>query len=172
MIQEDLSKKRLAPDLAVYDFEGQMESALSQAVINSGMVEPVKQGDDRVVQTPRIEGKFVCGAQHQKSYIPPNTSANYGYQNLYEGRFLVKVVTSRKKPDQRHAEFRSKVRWIFQDFDNTLSPNMKYLNIVQALQASCANSFDQNNQDNITVIEFSIWFNIRPSAFPTNPTLT
>jgi hypothetical protein len=156
---------RLTPPLEIYDFETQIETAMGLAAINHDFKDVNKQGDDGILLTPRIESKFVCGEQVQRSYVQ---SATVSYPNFWRGTHYTRIVTSRKKKIQDHRMLRSLVRWIWMQHDVELSPDMPYLSVVRAWETGTANSFEQTNDENISVIAHSVDFVIKPSAFPVN----
>lgn len=162
--------ERPIPNLEIYNFEGELESAYTAAFksLVPGPQAAPQNGTENLV-TPRIECKFISGQQEQRSYIVPNTNPPWTYQNMWVGTLMVKIVTNRvkeKSARQHHNYCRGVCRWISQDHINQLTARMKFLTIIQVLESGTSPSFDQTSEEEISALAYNIKFNLRPSAFP------
>lgn len=179
------NEPRPVPNLDIYDFEGQFESGYSSALEAHDLRKAAKQGDDEKLQTPFIKVQFASIAQHQRSYMVPNTvdpsviepstgkptGIPWAYPNVFQGSMEVSVVTNRNRADQKieatHAKMRGLVRWISFKHDTELSERMKYLQVIQMLQKGSRVSVDPQINFDVTTITLDVVFTILPTAFPT-----
>lgn len=179
------NERKPVPNLDIYDFEGQFESAFSECIAAQNLRDAAKQQDDKILESPFFQVQFSSINQEQRSYMVPGTvdpsvidpvtknplNIPWAYPNLFSGTMDASVITNRKRAEQKleatHNKMRGLLRWVLQNHDIELSARMKYLQIVQLIQKGSRVSFDPKLDWDMTTISSAIVFTILPTAFPT-----
>lgn len=154
------------PNLAVYDFEGQLENAFACALRSGGYIPEVDtQGGSAVMQTPRIEGKLVTAEVNETHRVTVGTNQ---YATRWDGVFYIKVVTERTSDAllKKHRKAIAGVRWTALYPAEHLQPYLKLHSLVYIREIGTNPTIEADKNWDLSALTFRIVIAILPSALP------
>lgn len=163
------------PNLAVYDFEGQLENAFACALRAGGYIPEVDtQGGSAVMQTPRIEGKLVTAEVNETHRVTIGTNQ---YATRWDGVLYVKVVTERStgagfsfgqslKAREKHRLTVAATRWTALYPAEHLQPYLKLHSLVYIREIGTNPTIEADKNWDLSALTFRIVIAILPSALP------
>lgn len=167
-----------APNLAaLFDFEGQFESAAQTILDDSGILSFVERSQEKL---PLINTgiAFTTGpAIDELTFLPLASGETERRQEYfrYTGNLELRVEVNRDTPqapklpgvDTLLAESRALIRgaflralWPFRD------SNLPYCRVTDIRPAGTVAIFDQQRNTDISSLQFAITFEIQPAAWP------
>ena len=153
----------------IFQFEKHLESAFSGILSTAGPNIYSSRNVD-IAQSPRLEIKAVVGetANHSKAMID---RTRWVY-DAYTGSLEIRIVTNREseKKSGAHHELLGTVRarlqqyYVTQEWAKQKTP----LLIMDIRESGTADSFTDENDIDISVLTFAIYFSINPQSWPAN----
>jgi len=171
-----------APNIAtLYDFETAYEDALRNYFINVNvggftfnqvLTPRTNLTAEAFVETPRLQiragitGLAASGGGVQETAVTLNNTAT-NYYSYYSLGVTLDVVTSRSNASQPHGLYRGATRQGMLEYTASMNANtVPYYQTAFVNPGASVQAVDQDNDEIITSISYSLDFFIPPASFP------
>ena len=159
-----------APTLvALYDFETQIESAVSAVLTAGGVTVGATARGPELLATPCVE--VVCNMNGPWPGGNATRLYNVGGDwrpDQFSASVLVTVLTDRKRNPSSHGTFRGNVRALLYQFVSKFTgTNLPYLDIMDFTETGSAQAQDDPRGLDATTLSWEVRFAILPTAWPT-----
>ncbi len=151
---------------ALYDFESQIEQCFAAIAEARSNVPAFAQRGETTLPDTRIEFAFTTDEAIQ-SYSIANDG--FRYPSSFKGLLRASVISKRRKDFTltEHRRLVAAVRACIYQFETLITrDNLPYLNLLLALESGSEQELDEQKEQDLTSIQFSIHFHIRPDAWP------
>lgn len=156
-------------DIALMDFEGNIEKAFASQFEALGQSSPALQMDDAQLKTPRYVFQFssqgVYGGDESRDAIDNNGVQR---QQMFRGQLTVVILTDRvDNTDGTHSTLRANIRSILHRWRITLTREFfPYYDIGNMVEAGMNPSVENQQNLDVSTLRFNLVFSIRADAWP------
>jgi hypothetical protein len=160
------------PPMQIYQFEDQLEQAVSAWLLKNGVNDVSKQRDmpvkleDGTVQnlkTPRVVPKVLFGGFGQNEHYYINSVGRW--LDIGVGTLYLKIVTRRDTSEPTHAYLRGLCRYLMQQASQ-ITGLLKYHQIEKIIEQQSTASLGADKLHDLSSLSFQTWLRIRPEFFP------
>lgn len=160
------------PSMQIYQFEDELERAVTAWLQKNGVNDPAKQRDMPVkledgtpltLKTPRVEAKFLNGGMASKEHYYVNAVGKW--LDLADGTFYLKVVTRRDASEPTHGYLRGLCRYLMQQVPS-ITALLKYHKIEKLIEAQSTITFEADKLHDLSALSFQTTMRIRSEFFP------